>query len=60
MTVIKTGNGYNNSDCKQILLGSESELQQLEDIYAPGSIAYLKDLSKIWMLDQDSTWNSLI
>ena len=54
-TIIKTGNGYNHSLHMEFQISSEDELTSLPSC-APGSFAYLDDLSKLWMLNAEKTW----
>ena len=44
------------SMAQKILVTDQSDLADLPDIYAPGSIAYLADGSATWVLGADGTW----
>lgn len=58
ITLIKNGDSYDSSAHKQFQISSQEELAALPGC-AVGSIAYLNDLNKIWMLDADGNWNEI-
>lgn len=55
VTVIKTANGYDSSAYKQILIGEQADLTQIDTTQtAPGSVAYTcktggTAMDKMWM-----------
>ena len=54
------GDLVRNSLIKTVMVTAESDLADLPDDYAPGSIAFLADETGKWRLGADGTWASLI
>lgn len=44
------------SVAQKVLVTAQTDLANLPDIYAPGSIAYLADGTGMWVLGSDGTW----
>ena len=58
--VIKSGNGYDSSKYREIMIESDSALNDIDlKEVAPGSIAYNNDLTLLWMLGDDKVWREI-
>ncbi len=44
------------SVAQKVLVTAQTDLADLPEIYAPGSIAYLADGTGMWVLGADGTW----
>lgn len=57
--LIKKNVGYNSPNNCQYQLLTAADVQTLPgtDKIAVGSVAYLSDMSKIWILGEDNTWH---
>lgn len=49
-----------NAQTRSVMVTAESDLADLPDIYAPGSVAFTADGAGKWQLGADGTWNSLV
>ena len=56
---IKDGVLYRGANAPTILVGDESELDDLALICNPGSFAINQDMSRMWQLDTNETWVEL-
>lgn len=57
---VKDGVLYRGANAPTILLGDESELDDLAPICNPGSFAMNQDMSRMWQLDANETWVRMI
>ena len=59
-TVVKTINNDHEWDADkqtvEVLVASESDVAELPDRFAPGSVAYTADMEYIAVKDLDGTW----
>lgn len=57
ITTIKVNGKYNSPLYKQVLIASKSELEGIDlKEYSPGSVAYTKGFSEIYVLDNSKNW----
>ena len=57
---IKDGTIYQNSPLQVVLIESESDLDNLTDLYEPGTIAYTAGFAGMWQLDSEGNWVEVI
>lgn len=59
--LIKKNVGYNSPNSCEYQLLTAADVSQLPgtDKIAIGSVAYLSDMSKIWILGEDNTWHTV-
>lgn len=59
---VRDGQGYVISRHREYQLASESDVADLPklDQCAVGSLAWLQDQSKIWMLGEDNEWHNIV
>lgn len=60
-TIIKVGDRYDSSAHMEYQLSTQGDVANLPGTNkcAIGSIAYLQDLSIIWILGQDNVWHKV-
>ena len=56
---VENGELRENVPTSAIMVESESDLENLEGYY-PGSIAYTAGFKKMWQLDSDDEWVSMV
>ncbi len=59
MEYLKDGEVHRHSAAVSIMIPSESDLANLKD-YEPGSIAFTAGYNKVWQLDAEGNWVSVV
>lgn len=57
--ILKKGDGYQVSNMCTIMIEGSSDVANLPDNVAPGSIAYTADMSLMYMFGLDGTWHEI-
>lgn len=57
--VVKRGDEYHDQDYREFILESEADVSDLPTDAAAGSVAYLQDMTKTYMLGADGVWREV-
>ena len=58
IAAVKRGDEHQADNYREFIMESESDVSDLPTA-APGSVAYLQDLSKTYLLGPDDTWREV-
>lgn len=56
---VKNGELHTGGTAPSIMVSAETDLDNLPDIYPPGTVAYTAGFQDMWQLDTDGNWVSM-
>lgn len=57
---IKDGELHTGGTAPSVMIRAETDLDNLPDIYPPGTIAYVTGVKNMWQLGADGIWVQMI
>ena len=57
--VVKRGDEYHDENYREFILEAEADVSDLPTDAAAGSVAYLQDMTKTYMLGADGVWREV-
>lgn len=58
--IVKVGDAYNAPNHMEYQIAAQGDLSNIDvNVCAVGSVAYMQDLSKIWIFGDDHEWHEV-